>query len=150
MKTFTQTNLVAWLIFLVLILTVIPMAPIRMYWIWAVLGLLGAACVGLSFTRPRWIFALQFTPAVLLLISYVLYWTVIAALIYPNVPASDMTAQRTQDLFYVIVGQAQQGALWGAFRSLYIQLLMPVFELIIAIAFFLQRVRNKPSGSMAQ
>jgi hypothetical protein len=144
MQSLSKISLASWVVFLVFVGTALPDAKWRIYWTWALLGLLAAVLLIWGLRANKRLGLINGAAAALLLVTYVLYWTVTATTTYAATPGSTVVTSYIQDLSYLIRGNFQQGQVWRALTIIYVQFLMPCLQLVVlATTLFLARRKSR-------
>jgi len=129
------------------VLSALPVSGFRIYWIWTVLSVVVGGLLLKGLRDGRGLGLTNGIAAVMFLATYVLYWVAISMTTYSDTPGGALVPNRIENLLYLIAGNFQQGQVWNALGTAYVQLLMPCIQVVVLVAsFMLGRARTEQSG----
>jgi len=134
METLSKITLAIWGLFALVVVSVLFVSTIPIYWLWLTLGVVVCTLLVTALRIRRGLVVVSAGAAVVFLATFAMYWIAIAATLYAETPGGAVLSSRLENLLYVIVGNFQQGQILRGLQSLYIQLLMPLSQVVVLIA----------------
>ena len=118
---------------MVFVLSVLLVSSMPIYWLWVAFGVVVCALLARGLRIQRSLVLVNAAAAVVFLATFGLYWIAIAATLYGDAPAGVALGNRFENMLYVIVGNFQQGYIWRGLQSAYIQLFMPLSQVVLLV-----------------
>lgn len=114
-------------------------------WVFTVVALAGLVAVLVSVNRPEMWRRVGVAAAVVLLLTYVVYWFFLAGKVEANKPElgfGGLLIHAGEDVVDIVRHRLAIGALWGAIRVAYFEFVMPALQIGLLIALLAKGRRS--------
>jgi hypothetical protein len=114
-------------------------------WVFTIVALVGLLLVLMTVNRPEMWRRVGVAAAVVLLLTYVVYWFFLAGKVEANKPElgfGSLLFHAGQDVVDIIRHRLATGAIWAAVTTAYLEFVMPVLQLVLLIVLLAKGRRS--------